>query len=98
MGKICENARIKVNGHDAGTLFSNPFNFNIGQYLSTVENELIVEVTNLAANRIKDLDQRKVNWKKFYDINYVNPNRKKFNAANWQLRDSGLLGPVWLVP
>jgi hypothetical protein len=54
-------------------------------------------VTNPSANRIADLDHRKVNWKKFYEINFVNIKYRKFDASNWPLTDSGLLGPVRLI-
>jgi hypothetical protein len=61
-------------------------------------NVLEIEVTNVAANRIADLDRRHVSWKAFHEINFVNKNYKPFDASNWPVRDSGLLGPVKLVP
>ena len=61
-------------------------------------NLLEVEVTNVSANRIRDLDRRKVAWRTFTDINFVNIDYKPFDASNWPLTDSGLLGPVRLVP
>ena len=61
-------------------------------------NVLEVEVTNVSANRIRDLDRRGVKWKNFYDINIVNLDYKPFDASNWPLTDSGLLGPVTLTP
>jgi hypothetical protein len=98
LGKVCESARIKINNQDFGALWSVPFKMSIGDVLNKGENELEIEVTNLSANRIKDLDERKVNWKKFYDINFVNMRYKKFDASTWSLVDSGLLGPVRLYP
>ncbi len=59
---------------------------------------LEVEVTNLAANRIRDLDQRGVKWKIMREINFVNINYQPFDASKWELAPSGLLGPVALVP
>ncbi|MBM4156629.1 MAG: hypothetical protein FJ221_16625 [Lentisphaerae bacterium] len=59
-------------------------------------NKLEIEVTNLAANRIRDLDRRKVAWRIFRDINLVNIKYKPFDASNWPVFDSGLLGPVVL--
>jgi len=44
------------------------------------------------------LDRRKVNWKRFYEINFVNIKYHKFDASDWQAVDSGLLGPVKLIP
>ena len=37
-------------------------------------------------------------WKNFYDINFVGLDYKPFDASNWPLTDSGLLGPVTLTP
>ena len=51
-------------------------------------------VTNLSANRIRDLDIRKVQWRVFYDINLVNIDYRPFDASTWPVRESGLLGPV----
>ena len=57
-----------------------------------------VDVTNLAANRIADMDRRKVKWKYFYDANVVGRNYRPFDASKWPLFESGLLGPVTLTP
>ncbi len=98
LGLVRESARVSINGKEVGTLFSVPFEVLVGKYLRPGKNELTVEVTNLAANRIRDLDQRKVVWRKFYDINFISPYGKRFDASGWELTDSGLLGPVRLVP
>ena len=95
-GKVCESARVKLNNQEVGTICSFPFKIPIENLRSDAANVLEIEVTNQAANRIRDLDQRGVNWKKFYDINFVNINYKKFDASVWNLVDSGLLGPVKL--
>jgi hypothetical protein len=57
-----------------------------------------VEVTNVAANRIRDLDRRGVRWRIFKDINFVNINYRPFDASDWPIRAAGLLGPVTLTP
>lgn len=98
LGQVCESARVYVNGAPVGTLFSLPFRVAIGAYLRDGTNTLAVEVTNLAANRIRDLDQRGVEWKKYYDANIVNIQYKPFDASGWDLMDSGLIGPVRLIP
>jgi len=69
-----------------------------GEDLRAKDNVLEVEVTNVSANRTRDLDRRKVNWKYFNDINFVNINYKPFDASNWPLTDSGLIGPVTVTP
>ncbi|RLD33073.1 MAG: glycoside hydrolase, partial [Bacteroidetes bacterium] len=95
LGKVCESARIKLNGKKAGTLWSFPFNTLIGQYLKQGENILEIEITNLSANRIRDLDRKNVDWKKFF---FVGISYKDFDASQWPVMDSGLLGPVTLTP
>lgn len=96
--KVKESALVRVNGKVVTTLFSHPFKIAIGEYLRQGNNKLEVEVANLAANRIRDLDIRGVNWRKFYDINFVNIDYKPFDASVWELVESGLIGKVQLVP
>jgi hypothetical protein len=98
LGIVCESARVELNGKPAGVLWCEPFELLVGDLLQPGRNTLKIEVTNLAANRIRDLDRRKVNWKRFYDINFVNKAYRPFDASDWGLRDSGLLGPVRLQP
>jgi len=96
LGDVRESARVKINGAKVGTLFALPMRVPVGSYLKRGANTIEIEVTNLAANRIRDLDVRKVNWKIMHDINIVTPAYKPFNAAEWPLQPSGLLGPVTL--
>ncbi len=98
LGDVRESARVRINGRDAGALFALPFRMRVGEHLRRGRNTLEVEVTNLAANRIRDLERRKVNWKIMRDINIVNVWYKRFEPAKWPLAESGLLGPVRLVP
>jgi hypothetical protein len=97
LGDVRQSARVKLNGHDYGTLITSPFHVVVDN-LKPMGNIIEVEVTSVAANRIRDLDQRGVNWKYFKDINIVNVDYKPFNAAGWPLTDCGLLGPVTLTP
>jgi len=77
---------------------SAPFRLELGRYLRPGTNRLEVEVTNLAANRIRDLDIRGVDWKIFHDINFVDHTYEDFDASTWQIVPSGFLGPVSLTP
>jgi len=94
-GRIAQSARVRLNGRDLGTLIVPPFRVAAGN-LKRQDNLLEIEVTNVSANRIRDLDRRGVKWRNFHDINFVNMDYKPFNAANWPLHESGLLGPVTL--
>ncbi len=99
LGVVRESARVRLNGVELGTLWGLPFRTSIpAGVLKRHDNRLEVEATNLSANRIRDLDRRRVEWRIFYDINFVDQNYKPFNAAVWPVVDSGLLGPVTLVP
>jgi len=97
LGKVCQSARVRVNGRERGTALVPPFRVRVDG-LKPTGNELEIEVTNTSANRIRDLDRHGVKWRNFYDINFVNIDYKPFDASNWLLADSGLLGPVILRP
>lgn len=98
LGSVRESARIIVNGEEAGTCWSIPFQLRIGKYLKKGNNTLEIEVTNLGANRIRYLDQQKIPWKKFQGINIVHVSYQPFDASAWEPMPSGLLGPVQIVP
>ena len=97
LGDVRQSARVKLNGKDYGTLVIPPFRVMVDN-LKPTGNQLEVEVTSVAANRIRDLDRRHVQWKIFKDINVVNVNYRPFDASTWPLTDCGLLGPVTLTP
>ncbi|MEO6003520.1 MAG: glycosyl hydrolase [Opitutus sp.] len=104
LGQIGDSARVKLNGEEIAGLIQAPWTVEIPTRALKDQNELEVIVTNLAANRIADLDRRGVKWKKFYNTNMPARRRentgpdKLFTAAAWSPRPSGLLGPVTLTP
>jgi hypothetical protein len=98
LGDVRESARVRINGKPAGMVIAHPFRLDATNFLLEGENTIEIEVTNLSANRIRDLDLRKVAWKKFQDINLVDHQYKKFDASEWPIEPSGLLGPVTLIP
>ena len=98
LGDVRESARVWINGKPAGIVVAQSFRIDAGNLVQPGANKLEIEVTNLSANRIRDLDRRGVPWKKFHDINIVNQNYKPFDASDWPLIESGLLGPVTLLP
>lgn len=95
LGSVRHSARIRVNGREAGVLFMAPYRVTLDA-LRHRDNLLEVEVTNLAANRIRDMDRRKIPWRVFHDANLVSIRYKPFDASGWPVRESGLLGPVRL--
>lgn len=104
LGQVGDSARVLLNGREVAGLVQAPWTVVIPDDAMIDQNRLEVRVTNLAANRIADLDRRGVPWKKFYNVNMparrhenTGPD-KLFSAAHWSPRDSGLLGPVTLTP
>ncbi|CAN5905683.1 glycosyl hydrolase [soil metagenome] len=97
LGRVAESARVTLNGRSLGVLFAGPYRVETGP-LRPRGNVLEVEVTNVSANRVRDLDRRGVQWKTFRDINFVGIDYKPFDASAWPVRVSGLLGPVTLQP
>ena len=97
LGQVAQSARVRLNQREMGTLLMPPFQIRLDQ-VKERGNVLEIEVTSVAANRIRDLDRRGVKWKNFHEINFVNINYQPFDASNWPVRDAGLLGPVTLQP
>jgi hypothetical protein len=97
LGKVANTARVYLNGAPAGISWCAPHVLDVSEHLKPGRNELVVEVTNLAANHIADLDRRKVEWKRFHEINFVNIDYKSFDAGEWPPMESGLSGPVRLL-
>jgi hypothetical protein len=98
LGDVRESARVRLNGADVATAWSLPMRVRVGAHLKPGRNVLELDVTNLAANRIRDMDRRKVDWKIMHEINFVNIRYRPFDASEWELAPSGLPGPVMLVP
>ncbi|NQU52912.1 MAG: hypothetical protein HQ522_10285 [Bacteroidetes bacterium] len=96
LGDVRDCARVNLNGEELGTLLGPVFKMKL-ENLIQGENKLEIEVTNVAANRIRDLDKRGIIWRKFKDINLVNIDYKPFDASVWEIRDAGLLGPVTIT-
>lgn len=96
LGTVCHSARVRLNGKALGTLIMPPYRLEIPALPAGERLELEIEVTNLSANRLRDLDRRGVPWRVFHDINLVNLRYQPFDASGWPVMDSGLLGPVRL--
>ncbi len=99
LGDVRESARVILNGQPVATAWSIPFRVRLASsQLKPGRNVLELDVTNLAANRIRYMDQNKLPWKIMRDTNVVNINYRPFDASAWPLTPSGLLGPVTLTP
>ncbi len=97
LGDVRESARVYINGQFIGCAWSVPFVLNFKDVLKAGDNELRIEVTNLPANRIADMDRRGVKWRKMEEINVVDINYKKTLYDQWEPVASGLASEVRLI-
>ncbi len=88
-------AELYVNGHSAGRSWSAPFTFDIEPgWLKRKNNRINIRVTNLSTNRVIWMDRHKIPWKNFY---IADPVKGVFDAADWELQASGIIGEIWLT-
>ena len=97
LGDVRESARVYINGLFIGCAWAAPFVLDCKQTLRQGDNEIIIEVTNLPANRIANLDRKGVKWRKMEEINVVDINYKKTTYSDWETMPSGLNSGVKLV-
>ena len=98
LGDVRESARVYINESYAGTAWCVPYELRVGNYLHSGENALRVEVTNLPANRIAQMDREGIPWRKFKDINIADLNYRNTRYGDWAPVPSGLNSAVKLIP
>lgn len=86
LGRVESIAKIRINGQEAGTLWTYPYRTDISKHIKKGKNKLEVEITNTWFNRL------------VFDANQPETQRKTWtiNAPHMSspLRESGMLGPV----
>ena len=93
LGDVRESARVYINGQFVGCAWSVPYVLDFkGNILKPGMNDIRIEVTNLPANRIADLDRRGVKWRKMEEINVV-----ETTYDQWEPVKSGLNSEVKLL-
>jgi hypothetical protein len=97
LGEVLGCAAVRVNDKEVGTLIGPSFAIDI-EGLNSTGNRLEIDVTGVAANRLRDLDRRGIEWRIFDDINIVGIDYKPLDASKWPVRPLGLRGPVRLTP
>ena len=97
LGDVRESARVYINDQYVGCAWAVPFFLNCKKTLKEGTNTIRIEVTNLPANRIAELDRQGVKWRKMKEINVVNLRYKKDTYKNWKPVPSGLNSHVKLV-
>ena len=98
LGDVRESARVYINDQFVGCAWSVPFVLDFkSNILKPGMNDIRIEVTNLPANRIADLDRRGIKWRKMEEINVVDINYKKTTYDQWEPVKSGLNSDVRLI-
>ena len=97
LGDVRESARVYINNQFAGCAWSVPFILSCDNLLKEGDNLIRIEVTNLPANRISDLDKKGVKWRKMEEINVVDINYKKTTYDEWAPVESGLHSKVTII-
>ena len=97
LGDVRESARVYINDEFVGCAWSVPYVLDCGNTLKEGENTIRIEVTNLPANRIRELDRQGIKWRKMEEINVVDINYKKTTYEEWPLVESGLNSNVKIL-
>lgn len=98
LGDVRESARVYINGRFAGCAWAAPFILRTDGYLKEGNNELRIEVTNLPANRIAEMDRKGMGWRKFKEINFVDLRyNRNTRYDSWRPVASGLNSRVRLL-
>jgi hypothetical protein len=96
LGDVRESARVYINDSLIGCAWAVPYSLQWSGVLKPGVNRIRIEVTNLPANRISQLDREGYPWRKMEEINVVNINYQKTSYADWAPVPSGLNSPVRL--
>ena len=97
LGDVRESARVYINDRYIGCAWAVPYILHCQDALSKGKNTIRIEVTNLPANRIAELDRQGIKWRKMKEINIVDINYKKTTYDKWLPMPSGLNSSVRLV-
>jgi hypothetical protein len=104
LGIVKESADVWINGKHIATLIGDDYSTIIDASVLKADNLLEIKVANSMANRIINMEQQGITYKKFYNTNFPANERQNrgtdglFSAAGWEPLPSGLLGPVTFTP
>lgn len=90
LGIVRDIAEVFINGRNVATLWKKPYKTNVTEYLKPGINQILIRVTNQWTNRLAG-DQLVPDEEKVLDV--LMP---RF-MGQWELKESGLLGPVRII-
>ena len=99
LGDVRESAIVRINGERIATLTTIPYRTTVGQWLCAGENLIEIDVKNLHANRIAEMERNGVPWRIFKDANIASvTGAKQFSFGDWPVMPAGLNSTVSLTP
>jgi len=94
LGRVCVIAEVKLNGHDLGILWHEPYRIEVANYLKPGSNTLEVAVTNLWVNRLigdeqlpADVEwkgQALAKWPEWFVANQPRPSPGRITFTTWR--------------
>jgi len=90
LGDVRESARVWINGQYLGCVWAVPYILQCNHTVKVGSNTIRIDVTNLAANRIADMDRKGIPWRKFKEINFVDLHYEHTTYEKWKPVLSGL--------
>lgn len=109
LGKVKNMARIRINGREAGTLWTSPWQLDITGFVKQTDNQLEIEVINLWPNRLIGDEQlpddgiHNGQWPEWL-LKGETRNSGRYTFTTYRhfkkdspLLESGLIGPVTLL-
>jgi hypothetical protein len=97
LSELKDWAKVTINGIEIGKVWALPFQIQVPKGILKMSNHIEIEVTNLSANRIRDLDKQGIVWKNFHEINFVDIRYKPFDASKWAVDPSGIKGNLYFT-
>jgi len=106
LGKVKNMARVRLNGHDLGVVWTAPWSVDITKAVKTKGNQLEIEVVNLWPNRLIGDEQlpddgiRRGQWPEWLTEGKERPSGRytftthRHFTKDSPLLESGLIGPV----
>lgn len=104
LGKVYDCADVMINGEPVATLIGPDFSVVVDATTLKKKNRIDIVVANRMANRIIDMENKGMVYKKFHNVNFPAYKRENagadglFSAAQWEPFPAGLNGPVTLTP
>ena len=105
LGDVRESARVYLNGEYVGCAWAAPFVVRCAATaIHAGANTIRIEVTNLPANRIRQMDIDGKEWRIFGDVNILDVKDGNLSVsgitsyADWQKMPSGLNSTVTIAP